>query len=119
MISNFREFEAGPDPFGRTYNVTFVWQQTAISIRHADCVDVKFLVDDGEMPEEKVVALPHPKLREMSGRLGRPLSDAWCMKLAAVHLVKIIETGEDIEKSLVTMSASDLEAANAELSKAA
>ena len=43
---NFREFEAGPDPFGRKYQVMMKWLQTAISIRHADTVDVKFLLAD-------------------------------------------------------------------------
>ena len=44
MIKNFRDFEAGPDPFGRTWQVYFRWLQTGISIRHADTVDVKFVV---------------------------------------------------------------------------
>ena len=41
---NYREFEAGPDPFGRKYQVYFKWLQTAISMRHADTVDVKFIL---------------------------------------------------------------------------
>ena len=41
---NFRQFEAGPDPFGRKFQVFFKWLQTAISIRHADTVDVKFIL---------------------------------------------------------------------------
>jgi hypothetical protein len=32
---NFRQFEAGPDPFGRKFQVLFKWMQTAISLRHA------------------------------------------------------------------------------------
>ena len=43
---NFRQFEAGPDPFGRKFQVYFKWLQTAISIRHADTVDVKFVLED-------------------------------------------------------------------------
>ena len=37
---NFRQFEAGPDPFGRKFQVMFKWLQTAISIRCSDSVDV-------------------------------------------------------------------------------
>ena len=49
MIENFRRFQAGPDPFGRTWDVEFRWQQNGISIRHADTVDVKFhLSRDGD-----------------------------------------------------------------------
>ena len=54
MVENFRKFNAGPDPFGRTWNVEFRWLQTAISIRHADTVDVKFEVaTEGEPNQRK------------------------------------------------------------------
>ena len=57
MVENFRRFQAGPDPFGRTWEVEYRWLQTGISIRHADTVDVKFRVwtdgVDGEGKEEK------------------------------------------------------------------
>ena len=45
-MRNFRQFEVGPDPFGRKWQALFKWLQTAISIRHADTVDVKFLLSD-------------------------------------------------------------------------
>ena len=109
MLRDFREFEAGPDPFGKTWRVEFAWLQTAISIRHADAVDVKFFLSDGERKIEKVIALPHPDLLELSRRGGRPLTDAWCLKLAALHLKHIIESGEDMEKTLVTVSRAQLE----------
>ncbi|MFN7923819.1 MAG: hypothetical protein U0Q16_27200 [Bryobacteraceae bacterium] len=117
MIESFREFQAGPDPFGRNWRATFVWLQTAISIRHCDAIDVKFIVDDGEYKDEKVIALPHPKLLELSEKVKHPLNDAWVSKLAAHHLKKMIETGEDMEKPLVTMTSPDLAAAHAELEK--
>ena len=97
MTRNFRDFEAGPDPFGKKWRVELVWLPTAISIRHSDSVDVKFFVSDGERTTEKVVALPHATLRELSERGGRRLSDPWCMKLAALHLRHVIETGEDMK----------------------
>ncbi|HEV2444796.1 MAG TPA: hypothetical protein VGS58_02690 [Candidatus Sulfopaludibacter sp.] len=106
---NFREFEAGPDPFGRKYNVLFKWLQTAISIRHSDTVDVKFiLVDEDGAKTEKTIALPHADLLRVSGELGRKMDDPWCSRLAASHLLYLIETGEDMEKSLVTVPLADL-----------
>src|SRR5690349_12153138 len=106
---NFREFEAGPDPFGRKYQVLFKWLQTAISIRHADTVDVKFvLVDESGQRTEKTIALPHPYLLRVSGDLGRPMDDSWCARLAELHLKYLISTGEDMEKDLVTVSEPDL-----------
>jgi len=109
MIESFREFEAGPDPFGRKWKVHFRWLQTAISIRHADTVDVKFGVSvDGQPFDERIVALPHPLLLAVSHSSGHPLTDAWCLKLAALHLIHMIEKGEDIEKILVTVQAEEL-----------
>lgn len=114
MAENSRRFQAGPDPFGRTWEVEYRWLQTAISIRHADTVDVKFVIwTQGEPKQEKVLALPHPDLLALSSRAGHPLTDAWCLKLAAAHLHHIIESGEDLEKTLVTLSAADLERAAA------
>jgi len=109
MSDNFRRFEAGPDPFGRTWQVEFRWLQTGISIRHADTVDVKFYIwTEDEAKQEKVLALPHPLLLTLSKETGHALSDAWCLKLAGAHLKSIIESGEDLEKTLVTLSLEDL-----------
>jgi len=109
MPDNSRRFEAGPDPFGRIWHVEFRWLQTGISIRHADTVDVKFVIwTEGEERQERVIALPHPELLALSSETSHPLTDAWCMKLAASHLRRMIETGEDLEKILVTLSHVDL-----------
>ncbi|HEY1760122.1 MAG TPA: hypothetical protein VGG72_32415 [Bryobacteraceae bacterium] len=112
MPENFRRFKAGPDPFGRTWEVEFRWQQTGISIRHADTVDVKFqLWTEGEPKQEKVLALSHPGLLALSQETGHPLTDPWCLRLAAAHLIAMIESGEDLEKTLITLTPSDLRSA--------
>jgi hypothetical protein len=109
MIENFRRFEMGPDPFGRNWIVEFRWLQTAISIRGSDSVDVKFQLIQGEDVQEKVVALMHPDLLALSRKRNRPLTDPWCMKLAALHISHMIKTDRDMEKTLVTASAEDLD----------
>ncbi len=110
MSEQARLFEAGPDPFGRMWKVQFRWLQTGISIRHADTVDVKFFVTpDGGATEEKVIALPHPPLLQLTQN-GRKLTDAYCMRLAAEHLRYMIESSEDMEKTLVTVSREELAA---------
>ena len=58
-----------------------------------------------------MLALPHPDLLALSSKTGHPLTDPWCLKLAARHLAHIIESGEDLEKTLVTLSPADLERA--------
>jgi hypothetical protein len=108
MLS-FRQFEAGPDPFGRKFQVLFKWLQTAISMRHADTVDVKFiLVDEDGGRSEKVIALPHADLQGVSRETGRPMDDPWCARLAELHLLHLVTTGEDMEKDLVTVTYADL-----------
>lgn len=110
MNDQSRLFEAGPDPFGRMWKVQFRWLQTGISIRHADTVDVKFWIStDGREPEEKVLALSHPELLRLTGN-GRTLSDPLCLRLAAAHLRRMIETSEDIDKTLVTVPSRELAA---------
>ncbi|MBY0374863.1 MAG: hypothetical protein K2Q23_12770 [Bryobacteraceae bacterium] len=116
-----RFFEAA-DPFGRVWQVEFRWQQTGISIRHADTVDVKYSLfhDDhhGVKEElEKVIALPHPHLLALAKRAERPLTDAWCLRLANAHLQQMIETWEDMDKVLVTLTAQELDRAHASVLK--
>src|SRR5437764_6104088 len=112
----FREFDAGPDPFGRKFHVLFKWLQTAISLRHSDTVDVKFvLVDEDGGAAEKTIALPHADLLQVSRETSRPMDDPWCARLAELHLLHLVRTGEDIEKDLVTVGVSDLRRYAAEL----
>ena len=106
-MENYRNFKA-TDAFGAVWEVEFLWQQNAITIRHADAVDVKFLITSGETSEEKVLALSHPFLLKLSAATGRVLSDPWCSKLAATHLKTMIETGVNIEKTLVTLTYLDM-----------
>src|SRR5436305_12868267 len=116
MSDQSRLFEAGPDPFGRMWKVQFRWLQTGISIRHADTVDVKFLItpENGESVE-KVIALPHVALLNMTAN-GKPkLSDPLCMRLAASHLKHMIETAEDMDKTMLTLTADELNAYDQQL----
>src|ERR1035437_8736072 len=118
MLS-FREFEAVPDPFGRKFQVMFKWLQTAISVRRADTVDVKFiLTGDHGGRTEKTIALPHASLLDVSRETGRNMDDPWCARLATLHLLHAVETGEDIEKDLVTVMPADLKRYARELARA-
>lgn len=118
MLEDFRHFEA-TDPFGRTWNIDFLWQQNGISIRHADTVDVKFELSTGSDRLERVIALSHPALLELGRRTGRPLTDAWCSRLAALHLAGMISTGEDLDKAVVTPTLETLEKHHAALEQSA
>ena len=117
MVQTSREFQAGPDPFGRMWKVEFKWLQTAISLRHSDTVDVRFVLHDEETRVQKTAAMPHLDLLQLSKKTGRTMTDAWCSRLAALHLKHIIETGEDMEKDLVTVSAGELAEYDAQLGR--
>ena len=107
MSVPFRQFTA-PDLFGVPVQVEFLWIQNGIAIRHADTVDVKFeIVSEGQR-EEKVLALPHPYLLRVSAEGGHAVTDPWCSRLAALHLKYMIESGDDLEKPLVTLTAGQI-----------
>jgi hypothetical protein len=114
---NFRQFEVGPDPFGRKWQVLFKWLQTAISLRHSDTVDVKFALQSDQTRVQKQIAMPHVDLLELSRRTGHEMSDAWCSRLAAAHLERMVQSGEDLEKDLVTVHSNDLAACAAQIAR--
>lgn len=126
-MENFRDFEIGPDPFGRTFHVLFKYLQTAISIRHSDSVDVCFILEsqedqnpEGQNPQEKMirtVVIPHADIRAFSKRTGRAISDAWCSRIAVCKLRKAIETGEDIDKEYLIVPPQELEKFDAAISR--
>jgi len=117
-MQTYRQFEAGPDPFGRKFQVWFKWLQTAISIRHSDTVDVKFVLENEQTGRrEKTIALPHADLLALSRETGRKMDDPWCARLAARHLVRLVETGDDMEKDLVTVAPAALKEYAAELAQ--
>jgi hypothetical protein len=109
MQANLRSFTVS-DPFERSWDVEFRWHQNAISIRHADAIDCKYYLSSGGEQREIVIALPHAELLRVAEKLGRPLTDAWCMRLAARHLRHMISTWEDMDKTIAVTTPAELEA---------
>jgi len=107
MIENPRLFQV-KDPFDRLWTAEFRWLQNAISIRHADAVDLKYFLTGGDEKREIVLALPHGELTALSRQSGRALTDSWCLHLGSLHLAEMIRTWEDMDKTIVTLSARDL-----------
>ena len=108
MSQDLRHFEVA-DPFGRTWQVEFRWQQNAISIRHADAIDCKFYISTEGEKRELVIALRHPDLLKVAAERGRQLSDPWVIRLAGCHVRHMISTWEDMDKVLVTIPLPELE----------
>jgi hypothetical protein len=118
MRQDFRQFSV-TDPFGRTWATEFRWLQNAISIRHADTVDCKYYLSNGEEKFERVVALPHALLNEVATRQGREVNDAWCLQIAGLHIEHMISTWEDMDKAIVTVPRVELERHAAAIAAAA
>ena len=66
------------------------------------------LADDNGSRTEKTIALPHAVLLQVSREMDRPMDDPWCARLAEMHLLHLVNTGEDMEKDLITVSLADL-----------
>ena len=109
MPESLRRFQVA-DPFGRSWDVEFRWHLNAISIRHADAIDVKYEITCGGETRELVVSLPHVMLVDLSRALGRQVSDAWCMRLAAAHAKAMISGWRDMEQPIGVAAAADLDA---------
>lgn len=116
-MENFREFEAGPDPFGRTWHAQFKYLQTGISIRHSDSVDVRYVLDNGEEQLQKTIVIQNADIRTYAARTKRPVSDAWCSRIAMCKLRYVIESAEDLEKDYLPVTAHEIEEYDSKIKK--
>jgi hypothetical protein len=116
-MQNFRDLKLGPDPFGRTWQAQFKYLQTGISIRHSDSVDVCYILDNGEERLQKIVVIQNADIRAYGARTGRPVSDAWCSRIAMCKLRYAIETAEDLEKEYLPVTAQEIEEYDSKIKK--
>jgi hypothetical protein len=68
----------------------------AIATRHADAVDIKFLVDGRPV----WVALPHPAWVEYKKRTGKMITDAFAKEIAGHFLKTALESGEGLGREM-------------------
>ena len=116
-MENFRDFEAGPDPFGRMWHAQFKYLQTGISIRHSDSVDVRYILTAGEESAQKTVVIQNADIRAWAARTKRPVSDPWCSRIASCKLRYVIETGEDMEKDYLPVTTQEIEEFDSKIKK--
>jgi len=72
----------------------------AIATRHADAVDIKFLVGDRPV----WIALPHPAWVEYNQRTGSIITDPMAVQIAGHYLKWAIESGEDNGREMYTLT---------------
>lgn len=87
----------------------------AIATRHADAVDIKFLVDGRKV----WVALPHPAWVEYKKRTGRSITDSLAQEIAGHYLKSALEAGEGLGREMYSLTIEEtlthLDAAVAEM----
>jgi hypothetical protein len=71
----------------------------AIATRHADAVDIKFLVDGRPV----WVALPHPAWVEYKNRSGRVITDRLAIEVAGHYLKTALESGEGLGREMYSL----------------
>lgn len=72
----------------------------AIATRHADAVDIKFLVDGRSL----WIALPHPAWVEYKKRTGRMITDPLAIEIAGHYLKTILESGEGAGREMYSLT---------------
>ncbi len=72
----------------------------AIATRHADAVDVKFLVDGKTV----WVALPHPAWVEYKKRTNKSITDSLAVEIAGHYLRSALEAGEGLGREMYSLT---------------
>jgi len=72
----------------------------AIATRHADAVDIKFLVDGRPV----WVALPHPAWVEYKARTGKVITDPLAIEIAGHYLKSALESGEGVGREMYSLT---------------
>ena len=75
----------------------------AIATRHADAVDIKFLVDGRPV----WVALPHPAWVEYKKRTGRLITDSLAVEIAGHYLKSALEAGEGLGREMYSLTVAE------------
>jgi hypothetical protein len=96
----FADFHCVDRWSGKTVHVMYQALIVAIATRHADAVDVKFLVDGHPV----WIALPHPAWPEYQKRTGKVITDPLCVETAGHFLKESIENGEYSGQEMLTMT---------------
>lgn len=83
-------------------NVHAIYQAliVAIATRHADAVDIKFLVDGRPV----WVALPHPAWVEYKKRTGKQITDPLAIDIAGHFLKTALESGEGLGREMYSLT---------------
>ncbi len=96
----YRDFQATDRWTKKQVHCIYQALIVAISTRHADAVDVKFLVDGRTV----WVALPHPAWVEFKKRTGKAITDPLAIEIAGHYLKTALESGEGVGREMYSLT---------------
>jgi hypothetical protein len=97
MFDNF----TATDPWtGKQVHCVYQATIVAIATRHADAVDIKFLVNGHKV----WVALPHPAWAEYRRRTGASITDSLAVETAGRYLKMVLESGGGAGRELYSLT---------------
>jgi hypothetical protein len=115
VLTMFADFTATDRWTKKQVHCVYQAMIVAIATRHADAVDIKFLVDGRKV----WVALPHPAWVEYKKRTGKAITDSLAQEIAGHYLKAALEAGEGLGREMYSLTIEEtlahLDAAVAEM----
>jgi hypothetical protein len=99
----FDNFQASDRWTKKTVHCIYQALIVAIATRHADAIDVKFIVDGRPV----WVALPLPAWSEYKKRTGKIITDSLAVEIAGHYLKHALESGEGVGREMYSLSVDD------------
>src|ERR1700685_663521 len=96
----YTDFTATNRSTKKSVHVLYQALIVAIATRHADAIDIKFLVDGRPV----WVALPHPAWVEYKKRTGKQITDSLAMDIAGHYLKTALESGEGLGREMYSLT---------------
>ncbi len=100
----FQDFHAVDRWTRKEVHVLYQALIVAIATRHADAVDVKFLVDGQQI----WVALPLAGWNEYRQRTGKVITDPMAIEIAGHYIKWALESGEGMGKEMFSLTVPEL-----------
>ncbi len=96
----YRDFHATDRWTGKDVHCLYQALIVAIATRHADAVDIKFLVDGRPL----WVALPATAWVEYKNQTGKAITDPLAIEIAGHYLKSALESGEGVGREMYSLT---------------
>jgi hypothetical protein len=96
----YEDFHVSDRWSGEDIHCRWKANMVAIATRHADAVDIKFLVDGRTV----WVALPHPAWVEYKKRTRKSITDALAVEIAGHYLKSALDAGEGVGREMYSLT---------------